>query len=147
MTMSNDVVKAFEKMFGPSMSSWQNSMDLFNTHTKQSWEEFADMLKTANNDMKKRTISTIAKGQTSTIYKTDITIDGDIINEFPSPPPDPNNIYWKWHTELTNRILNERKELLLKAIDSAGFALTKIMNPISFSSVDLVKLAELFKGT
>ena len=67
--MSTDVIKAFEKMFGSSMSSWQNSMDLFNTHSKQSWEEFTNMLITANNDMKKRTISTTTKGKQERFIK------------------------------------------------------------------------------
>jgi hypothetical protein len=145
--MSDDEGKTLEKILGPGMSSWQNSLNLFNTHAKESWEQFTRMLQSANEDLKKKTICTSAKGQTSINYRTDITLEGDIISEFPNPPPKSDDVYWKWHTELTNRVLNERKELLLKAIDSAGFALTKIMNPISFSSVDLVKLAELFKRT
>ena len=37
------------------------------------------------------------------------------------------------------------KILLLKVIEMAGTAMTKMVNPISFSTVDLVKMAEIFK--
>ena len=140
-------IEASEKIFVIWNSTWQKSLEIFDGNIKKSWDESTKMLVTANDDLKNKTISTTSKGQNNITYKTDITIEGDIINEFPGTPPDVNDIYWKWHTQLTERILDERKELLLKAIDSAGFAITKIMNPISFSSVDMVKLAELFKKT
>lgn len=140
-------IQAFEKIFSTWNSTWQKSIDEFDENIKKSWDESTKMLMTANDDLKKKTISTTSKGQNNITYKTDITVEGDIINEFPSTPPDANDIYWKWHIQLTERILDERKELLLKAIDTAGLAITKVMNPISFSSVDIVKLAELFKKT
>jgi hypothetical protein len=54
-------------------------------------------------------------------------MDGDIINEFPSNPPDPNNLYWKRHIELGDKVLQERKDLGNKVIDTIGTAITKVI--------------------
>jgi hypothetical protein len=81
------------------------------------------MLQVANKDASERTIVTNTKAGTS--YKTDIRIDGDITNEFPEKVSDATDLYWKRHNELVDRILDERKELLLKVIDTVGTTITK----------------------
>jgi hypothetical protein len=143
--MSEDLTKKWENFLTQGTLFNSASMEQFNKQAKDSWDQFSQMLQVANKDASQRTIATNTQGEGGANYKTEVRIDGDIINDFPSHVPDPNDIYWKRHTELVDRVLNERKEILLKVIDTVGTTITKMVNPISFSSVDVVKLAELFK--
>lgn len=108
--------------------------------------QISDMWKAISADVTNRTIITKVQGNPSVEYKTHIRIDGDIVNEFPSNPPDENDIYWKRHKDNVDEALAIRKEIALKAIDVAGLTVRGIVNPISISPIDLAKLIETAKG-
>jgi hypothetical protein len=141
--LSEDLLKRWESLISQGAALNSVSLEQFNKEAKESWNQFSQMLQVANKDASERTIVTNTKAGTS--YKTDIRIDGDITNEFPEKVSEATDLYWKRHNELVDRVLNERKELLLKVIDMVGTTLTKMVNPISFSTIDLVKLAEMFR--
>jgi hypothetical protein len=130
-----------------------NVESLFNTGSlgdftklaRYSWNSLLGTMQLAQKDLGERVIETIIEGEENIKYKTTFKMDGDIINEFPSNIPDTNNLYWKRHIELVDKVLQERKDLVNKVIDTTGTAITKVISPISFSTVDILKLAELFK--
>jgi hypothetical protein len=130
-----------------------NIESLFNTGSlgdftklaRDSWNSLLGTMQLAQKDLGERVIETIIEGEENIKYKTIFKMDGDIINEFPSNIPDTNNSYWKRHIELVDKVLQERKDLVNKVIDTTGTAITKVISPISFSTVDILKLAELFK--
>ena len=108
-------------------------------------EHFVRNSTLAQKDIGERVIETIIQGEEIIKYKTTFKVDGDIINEFPNNVSETNNLYWKRHSELVDKVLQERKDLVNKVIDTTGTAITKVISPISFSTVDILKLAELFK--
>jgi hypothetical protein len=121
------------------------SLENFTKLATDSWNSLLGTMHLAQKDIGERIIETIIEGEENIKYKTTFKIDGDIINEFPSKIPDTNNSYWKRHIELVDKVLQERKDLVHKVIDTTGTAITKVISPISFSTVDILKLAELFK--
>jgi hypothetical protein len=141
--LSEDLLKRWENLISQGAALNSASLEQFNKEAKESWNQFSQMLQVANKDASERAIVTNTKAGTS--YKTDIRIDGDITNEFPEKVSEATDLYWKRHNELVDRVLNERKELLLKVMDLVGTTITKMVNPISFSTVDLVKMMEMFR--
>ena len=122
-----------------------SSLGDFTKLARDSWNSLLGTMQLAQKDLGERVIETIIEGEENIKYKTTFKLDGDIINEFPSNTPDTNNLYWKRHIELVDKVLQERKDLVNKVIDTTGTAITKVISPISFSTVDILKLAELFK--
>jgi hypothetical protein len=130
-----------------------NVESLFNTSSlgdftklaRDSWNSLLGTMQLAQKDLGERVIETIIEGEENIKYKTTFKMDGDIINQLPSNISDTNNLYWKRHVELVDKVLQERKDLVNKVIDTTGTAITKVISPISFSTVDILKLAELFK--
>lgn len=121
------------------------SLEDFTKFTKDSWSTLLGTVQLAQKDIGERVIETIIQGEEIIKYKTTFKVDGDIINEFPNNVSETNNLYWKRHSELVDKVLQERKDLVNKVIDTTGTAITKVISPISFSTVDILKLAELFK--
>lgn len=122
-----------------------NSLEDFTKLATDSWNNLLGTMQLAQKEIGERVVETIIQGEENIKYKTTFKMDGDIINEFPPNPPDPNNLYWKRHIELVDKVLQERKDLINKVIDTTGTAITKVISPISFSTVDILKLAELYK--
>ena len=144
--MSDDnIIKQKNNLFSEGGIFNMESLEQFNKQVKSSWDQFSQILQVANKDAGGRSIVTNTEGEIK--YKTDIKMDGDMLNDFPTNTPEANDLYWKRHNELVDKVMNERKDILLKVIEMAGTAMTKMVNPISFSTVDLVKMAEIFKKT
>jgi len=99
------------------------------------------MLKTAADDISKKTIETKA-GTSKSSFKTDISNTGDIRSNFPVEPPKVDDIYWTRHNELVDKVIDARKEIILKAIDVTGTTVKGIINPISVSNIDIAKIIE-----
>jgi hypothetical protein len=70
--------------------------------------------------------------------------DGDL-NEFPTPPPEANNVYWVRHIQLLDEALITQKESIGKVSDTIRATIQKIVNPISVSSNDVFALINLFR--
>jgi hypothetical protein len=121
------------------------SLEGFTKLATDSWNNLLETMQLAQKDMGERVIETIIQGEGKTKYKTTFKMDGDIINEFPTDKPDTNDSYWKRHIDLVDKVLQERKDLVDKVIDTTGTAITKVISPISFSSLDILKIAEIFK--
>ena len=102
-------------------------------------EQFVGNMQLAQKDIRERVIETIIQGEGNIKYKTTFKIDGDILNEFPYNISDTNNLYWKRHIDLVDKVLQERKDLINKVIDTTGTAITKVITP------KVLKIAELFK--
>ena len=66
------------------------------------------------------------------------------INEFPTTIPKEDDVYWKRHQELVDNILDTRKEIALKIIETVGVTIKGVINPISVSNVDIAKIIENF---
>ena len=75
-------------------------------------------------------------------YTTNIALDNDVTSEFPSEPPKDDDVYWKRHKDLVDNILDTRKEIVLKVIETAGTTIKGIINPISVSNIDIAKIIE-----
>ena len=121
------------------------SLEDFTKLARDSWNNFLGTMQLAQKDVGERVIETVIQGEEDIKYKTTFKIDGDIINEFPTNIPDTNNLYWKRHIELVDKVIQERRDLVNKVIDTTGTVITKVISPVSFSTVDILKLAELFK--
>ncbi|MDH3677215.1 MAG: hypothetical protein OEQ12_02820 [Nitrosopumilus sp.] len=132
--MSNDL--------GSSLSSWLKSLESGSIvgDAHKGIDQVNQIVKNAIDDAGKKTIQ--VKAGNKTAYKTDISIDGDIANDFPSTLPKDDDVYWRRHKELVNNALEARKELQLKAIETIGTTVKSIINPISVGDVDLAGLIQ-----
>lgn len=90
------------------------------------------------NAMKDAGTRTIETKYGNTTFKTEIgsELDIDVTNSFPDNPPEKDNEYWVYHKELVSKIIDVRKELLLKIIDTTGVAIRGIVNPASVVSTE-----------
>src|SRR5215210_5358803 len=136
-SMADELLKIFNQ--------FNSQMQLFNKDAKDSWNEITNILKSASSEVGKRTIETMIAGTQITLYKTQINLDGTIANEFSSTQAADSDVYWKRHSELVNEVMATRKEIILKVIETAGITVKGIVNPLSSSNVDPVKLLELLQ--
>lgn len=126
-----------------SLENSIKQIEQFNKQTQDSWSQFLKLLQTNFIDLEQKVIETSIQGGLT--YKTTIFLNGDRKNEFPTPVPNANDVYWLRHNELVNESLELQKEIITKIIDTIGVTIQKVVNPISFSTSDLVTLASLFK--
>ena len=116
------------------------------SHFKDQLNQFSKILEMAQQDVTSRVVETSVQGQSGNIkYKTILEADGDLINEFPTPPPIPNDVYFARHNQLVDGALSLQKEIINKVIETVGQIATKVATPISVSSADLVKIAEILR--
>jgi len=73
-----------------------------------------------------------------------MTPDNDVANNFPQTRPKEDDIYWKRHNELVDKILEERTEIFIKVIETAGTTIKGVINPVSISPIDIAKIIESF---
>jgi hypothetical protein len=125
------------------LDQFNKQIEQFNSQTKNSWEQLLKIVQTSYIDSTQRTIET--SGQAGPVFKTVLSLDGDLKNEFPTPPPAVNDIYWVRHNQLVDQALTAQKEIISKVIDTIGATIQKIVNPISISSNDLSTLMNLFR--
>ncbi len=98
----------------------------------QNFQEIKKMIQSGTNDLGNKTIITKFGDAENQKFITHINIgDEDIENIFPTEPPNENDVYWKRHNELVKTYLDARKQMVLKAIEVTGTAVTGIINPIS----------------
>ena len=149
MMSKEDARKWFEDLFNKgtlvntaSLEQFNKQIEQFNTEAKTSWEQLLKLLQTSYTDATEKTIET--NTQNGPNYKTVIKIDGDVKNDFPNLAPDANNVYWTQHNQLVDGAVALQKEIIIKVIDTIGTTLQKMVNPISFSSSDLVNLINSF---
>ena len=97
----------------------------------QNFQEIKKMIQSGTADLGNKTIVTKFGEGDHQKFITHINIgDEDIENIFPTEPPDENNVYWKKHNELVKIYLDSRKQMVLKAIEVTGTAVTGILNPL-----------------
>lgn len=125
------------------LDQFNRQIEQFNNQTKNSWEQLLKILQTSYVDSTQKTIET--SGQAGPVFKTTLGLDGDLKNEFPSPPPAMNDVYWVRHNQLVDQVLTAQKEIISKVIDTIGATIQKIVNPISISSNDVYALMNLFR--
>lgn len=100
----------------------------------QNFQEIKKMIQAATGDLGNKTIVTKFGDAENQKFITHINVgDEDVENIFPTEPPNTDNVYWKRHNELVNIYLDARKQMVLKAIEVTGIAVTGIINPISKS--------------
>ena len=150
MMSNEDARKWFEDLFNKgtlvntaSLEQFSKQIEQFNTEAKTSWEQLLKLLQTSYADATEKTIETSA--QNGPNYKTVIKIDGDVKNDFPSPAPGTNDVYWTRHNQLVDGAVALQKEIIVKVIETVGTTLQKVVNPISFSSGDFMNLINLFR--
>jgi hypothetical protein len=105
----------------------------------KSWKNLLNLLKRGLSDAGERTIET-KFGESS--YKTIVALDNDVTNEFPSQRPKDDDVYWQRHKELVDGILETRKEIILKVIETVGVTIKGVVNPISVSNIDITKIID-----
>lgn len=119
------------------MSNLDNLQKLFGSSDLlgdfgQNFQEIKKIIQTATKDLGNKTIVTKFGEAEDQKFITHITVgDEDIENIFPSETPNADNVYWKRHNELVNLYLEARKQMVLKAIEVTGTAVTGIINPLS----------------
>jgi hypothetical protein len=115
---------------------------------KEALDQFPKILEKANQTITETVISTnIGDLDNGIKYETTIRINGDIVSKFPTTAPNENDIYWKTHRNEVNRVLQMRKDIILKVIETVGMTVKGMVNPISFSTVDIARLVELFQSS
>jgi hypothetical protein len=135
---SEDLFKRFEDWMKGKTLVNTPSLEQFDTQVKTSWEQLLKLIQISSTDAIEKTIETTSQGGPN--YKTVIKLDGDIKNDFPNPPPEPNNIYWTRHNQLVDQAVALQKEIIIKVMDTVGTIVQKIVSPISISTSDLVSL-------
>ena len=73
------------------LDQFNKYIEQFNSQTKNSWEHLLKIVQASYVDSTQRMIKTGA--QAGPAFKTMIGLDEDL-NEFPTPPPEANNVYW-----------------------------------------------------
>ena len=125
------------------LDQFNKQIEQFNSQTKNSWEQLLKIVQTSYIDSTERTIETSAHA--GPVYKTILGLDGDLKNEFPTPPPAENDVYWVRHNQLVDQALTAQKEIISKVIDTIGATIQRIVNPISISSNDISSLLNVFR--
>ena len=98
----------------------------------ENFQQILKAIKTGVDDIGKKTIITKFGQSENQKFVTHIRVgDEDIENEFPAEAPTADNVYWKRHNELVNIYLETRRQIVLKAIEATGKAVTGIINPAS----------------
>jgi hypothetical protein len=143
--MSDNLAKNWFDSLGKISNSNSNLIDEFTNQTKLSWEQFGKILEAANAQVTQRIIETKTDGIAPGQFRTTIKLNGDMINEFPKDRPTEDDIYWKRHEDLVNESLQTKKEIMLKVVETIGTTVKGIVNPISFSQIDIGKLIEQVK--
>lgn len=140
---TGDSFALFEQFFSKQNEQITQQLEPFIKQGNESWTKFSNMLDAANKDLSERTIET--KASEVIKYTTHLKADGDILNEFPSNAPTSNDLYWTRHTQLVDRVLAERQAIIEKSIETVGTTIKGLVNPISISPIDMLKLVELIK--
>jgi hypothetical protein len=139
--MSEELLSQLKTFFSQATS---RNEAVFN-HSKEQLNQFSKILEMALQDVTSRVIETQAQGEGGVKkYRTILEADGDLKNEFPNPPPIPNDIYFARHNQLVDGALSLQKEIINKVIETVGQIASKVVTPISVSSTDLVNLAQMF---
>lgn len=142
-TLTEDPFAVFQQFFSKQNEQMSKQLEPFIKQGNDSWAKFSNMLDVANKDLSERTIETKANDEIK--YTTNLKVDGDIVNEFPSKVPPANDLYWTRHTQLVDRVLADRQAIIEKSIETVGTTIKGLVNPISFSPIDMVRLIDLFK--
>jgi hypothetical protein len=117
-------------------------------------QELSSILKAANKnladgvaDAQTVTVAIKEQGNDKAKYSAKMKLDGDWIEELPAQHPDEKDVYWLRFKENVNKTREERKEITNKAIEVAGNSISKVVNPISFSPVDITNLIKTVNDT
>jgi len=133
----DEFTEGLKKLFGNA-----NIMGNFDKNLQQ----IRNMLETGAKDISTKTIETKSGSSSKNTYKTDITATGDIKNSVPTEPPQTDDVYWNRHNELVDKVLQNRVEIILKAIEVSGTTVKGIINPISVSNIDVAKIIQSLKN-
>ena len=126
-----------------NLEQFNKQISQFNAQAQASWEQLLKLIHTSYIDSSQKVIVTNAHEGPN--YKTIIKLNGDLKNEFPSPSPDTNDVYWLRHNQLVDEAVALQKEMIMKVIDTVGTTIQKVVNPISISTTDLVNIMGLFR--
>ena len=141
--MAEDPFALFQQFFSKQNEQINKQLEPFIKQGNDSWAKFSNMLDVANKDLSERTIETKASEEVK--YTTHLRMDGDILNEFPTKVPPANDLYWIRHTQLVDKVLADRQAIIEKSIETVGTTIKGLINPISISPIDMIRLVELFK--
>jgi DNA-binding protein H-NS len=130
-----------------------NSQDPIVTELSKSAQEVTKLIKASNRDIKQvaedmQTIKIELRipGEVKPRYVAHIKLDGDWVEELPAIPPSESDIYWLRFKEMVNKTREERKEITNKAIEVAGNSISKVINPLTISPIDITQLIQLLSG-
>ena len=126
-----------------------NNQDPIMKELSSSAQQLTNLIKASNRDLKEaaedmQTIKIGIKvpGEDKFRYVAYVKLNGDWIEELPSAPPGENDIYWLRFKEMVNKTREERKEITNKAIEVAGNSISKVINPLSVSPIDISQLVQ-----
>ena len=149
--MSEDQLKKwFEDLFHKNamanpipLENVTKQIEQFNKQTQDSWEQFSKLLQTTFMDVGEKVIETNIQGGPG--YRTTVFLMEIGKMNFRTPAPVLSDVYWVRDNQLVDETLALQKEIITKVIDTIGSTIQKVVNPISFSTGDIVSLANLFK--
>ena len=136
--------KALALIFTQHSEQFNKQIQPLTTLWDKSFTQLPDIVQQAVKQVSERTIQ-IKTQQENPLYTTKISNTGDLTNDFPDKPPDPNDVYWTRHKELVDRYLTDRQATIDKVIDVLGDTARGVLNPISslsFAPTDLIKLID-----
>jgi len=126
-----------------------NNQDPIMRELSNSAQEVTKLIKASNRNLEEAAedLQTINIGIRTTggdklKYVAHIKLDGDWIEELPDSPPGENDIYWLRFKEMVNKTKEERKEITNKAIEVAGNSISKVINPLTISPIDISQLIQ-----
>jgi hypothetical protein len=86
---------------------------------KDSFDRLRNVLRQGFTDVDHMTVAT-QDAANSIVYRTTVTLDGSVSNDFPTPKPDANDEYWKRHNAVVDQVLQNRAQLMQKVVETLG---------------------------
>jgi hypothetical protein len=136
--------KALTQMFTQHSEQFNKQIQPLTTLWNNSFSQLPNVVEQTVKQLSERTIQ-IKTPQGTSLYTTEISNTGDLINNFPDKPPDPNDVYWIRHNQLVDRYLTDKQTTIDKVIGIIGDTAKGVLNPISsisFAPADLIKVIE-----
>jgi hypothetical protein len=86
---------------------------------RDAWNSLATSLKGTLGDAAQNVIVTQDQSG-NVLFKTTVSLDGSVKNEFPATKPQTEDVYWTRHNALVDQAIQNRIQIVLKMMDTVG---------------------------
>jgi hypothetical protein len=86
---------------------------------KDSFDRLRTVMKMGLTDVDHTSVET-QDSSNNLVYKTVVTLDGSVTNQFPATKPDANDDYWKRHNAVVDQVIQNRNAMMMKVVETIG---------------------------